>query len=230
MPFLNQENLEHLDFGGIISSASGITSAIVEQTVNLGKNIGTGLIYLIISLIIIYYYMIDKDTINNAVLKMFPSSMRKRTASIIDNISEKVGGYVVAQIATMARVGVIVTIGLSILRVDYALLLGLLTAIFDIIPAVGPALAFIICMVAVYKAGPIVLIITAVIFGTAQLAENNFVRPFVFGKLLNLHPLIIYLFLFIAAKYMGLTGVIFAPAIAAMFVVLIEEVYMRSIE
>ena len=53
---------------------------------------------------------------------------------------------------------------------------------------------------------------------------------YVFSKFLNLHPLIIYLFLFIAAKYMGVLGVIFAPAIAATVVVLIEEVYIKNME
>ena len=63
-----------------------------------------------------------------------------------------------------------------------------------------------------------------------QLAENNFVRPYVFGKFLDLHPILIYLFILIAAKYMGIIGVVFAPAIAATVVVLVEEVYMKSLE
>ena len=69
-----------------------------------------------------------------------------------------------------------------------------------------------------------------IVFSIAQLTENNFVRPFVFGKFLDLHPLIIYLFLFIAAKYMGIVGVVFAPAIAATVVVLIEEIYIKGLE
>ena len=51
-----------------------------------------------------------------------------------------------------------------------------------------------------------------------------------FGKLLNIHPVIIYLFLFITAKFMGVVGVIFAPAIAATICVLIEELYMKNLE
>ena len=68
------------------------------------------------------------------------------------------------------------------------------------------------------------------VFTIAQLVENNFVRPYVFGKFLDIHPLLIYLFLFITAKYMGIIGVIFAPAIAATVVVLVEEIYMKSLE
>lgn len=230
LPLIQRPNISELDIGGVISSASGITSQIIGETINFGKNIGSGFVYFIASLLIIYYFMADKDKVKETCLKMFPQEMRKRTGEIYDTISQKIGGYVVAQITTMTGVGIIMTIGLMILRVDYALLLGLITCILDIIPVVGPAIALVICLIATYKAGWGIAIGVLVVFAIAQLAENNLIRPYVFGKFLDLHPLIIYLFLFITAKYLGVIGVVFAPAIAATAVVLIEEVYMKNIE
>ena len=230
LPITQRPNISDMDIGGMITSASGITTKIMGETINVGKNIGSGFVYLLASLIIIYYFMADKDNVKTTCLKLFPSQMRKRTSEIYDSISQKIGGYVVAQITTMLSVGVIMTIGLMILRVDYALLLGLITCILDVIPVVGPAIALIICLIATYKSGIGILIGVGIVFAIAQLAENNFVRPYVFGKFLNVHPLIVYLFLFITAKYLGIIGVVFAPAIAATAVVLIEEVYMKNIE
>jgi predicted PurR-regulated permease PerM len=227
---VNHTNLSQLDIGGIISSVSGTASNVIADILNAGINIGSAFAYLLVSILIIYYFMVDKDKVKDTILKLFPKQMRKRTGEIIDTISEKSGGYIIAQIVTMASIGIVVTLGLLILRNEYALLLGLISAVFDIIPVVGPTIAFLVCMVAVYKSGPVVLVLTAVLFAIAQLIENNFVRPYVFGKFLDLHPLVIYLFLFIAAKYMGVLGVIFAPAIAATVVVLIEEVYMKSLD
>lgn len=230
LPIISQSTLADLDIGGIISSASGVTSNVINETINIGKNVSSALVYLIASILIIYYFMADKDIIHKTYLRLFPSPMREKAEEITDTISQKVGGYVVAQITTMASVGIIMTIGLLILRVDYALLLGLITAIFDIIPVVGPGLALIICLIAAFKSGPLVLALIVVVFSIAQLAENNFVRPYIFSKFLDLHPLIIYLFLFITAKYFGVIGVIFAPAIAATAVVLIEELYMKNLD
>ena len=230
LPITQRPNISDMDIGGMITSATGITTKIMGETINVGKNIGSGFVYLLASLIIIYYFMADKDNVKTTCLKLFPSQMRKRTSEIYDSISQKIGGYVVAQITTMLSVGVIMTIGLMILRVDYALLLGLITCILDVIPVVGPAIALIICLIATYKSGIGILIGVGIVFAIAQLAENNFVRPYVFGKFLNVHPLIVYLFLFITAKYLGIIGVVFAPAIAATAVVLIEEVYMKNIE
>ena len=230
IPFLNNTNLSNLDLGGVITSASGVSSRILTETINFGKNLGSAFVYLIVSILIIYYFMADKETVKSAFLRLFPVPLRQRTSEIYDTISLKIGGYLVAQIATMASIGVVITIGLLILKVDYALLLGLMSALFDIVPVVGPAVAFIICIIAVYKFGPVVMILTALIFGAAQLFENNFVRPFVFSKLLNIHPLLIFLFIFLSAKFLGIIGVVFAPAIAALASVLIEEIYMKSIE
>ena len=226
-PFLNKSNM---DVSNIISSASGVSTKILTETINFGKNIGSAFMYFLVSILIIYYFMADKHTIKETFLKLFPTPIRKRTSEIYDTISLKIGGYVVAQIAAIASIGVVVTIGLLILKVDYALLLGFISALFDIVPIVGPTLAFFICLFAVFKHGPVLVLLTALVFGVAQLIENNFVRPYVFSKLLNIHPLLVFLFIFLGAKFFGILGIIFAPAIAALMVVLIEEIYMKSIE
>lgn len=230
MPVMSKSNLAQIDIGGVISSASSVTSNVINETINISKNVGSALVYLIVSIIITYYFMADRDTIQKTYLRFFPSQMRNRAQEIIASISQKVGGYIIAQLTTMASVGIVMTIGLMLLHVDYALLLGLITSIFDIIPVVGPALALIICLIATCKSGLLTISLVIVTFAIAQLAENNFIRPYIFGKFLDLHPLIIYLFLFICAKYMGVIGVIFAPAFAATAVVLIEELYMKNLD
>ena len=173
--------------------------------------------------------MADKEQVKAAYLNLFPQQMKEKAENIIETISKKIGGYVIAQITTMSSVGLIMALGLLIIGVDYAVLLGLITAILDIIPVVGPAIALLICLLTAIKAGPLTLLLVLVVFSIAQIAENNLVRPFIFGKFLDLHPLIIYLFLFITAQYLGVVGVIFAPAIAATVCVLIDELYIKNI-
>jgi len=82
----------------------------------------------------------------------------------------------------------------------------------------------------VYKLGWTIVILTALIFLFAQFAENNFVKPYVFGKFMDLHPIVIYIFLFVCAKYFGVVGAIFAPAIAADTCVFIEELYLKNMD
>ena len=228
-PLLNNSQLIQFDLGELISSASGFTSNFVNESINASKNFASAIVYLLAGMIIVYYFMADKDTVKNSYLSFFPSNLKERADEIIETISKKIGGYVIAQITTMTSVGILMTVGLLLVGVDYALLLGLITAILDIIPVVGPAIALVICLLTAYKSGMLALALTVVVFIIAQWAENNVVRPYIFGKFLDLHPLIIYLFLFITAQYLGIVGVIFAPAIAATVCVLIQELYIKNI-
>ncbi len=229
LPFVNKSMLAQMDVGALISSATGFTSNFVNESIAISKNFASAVIYLLAALIFIYYFMADKEQVKNTYMSLFPSNMKEKADEIIEAISQKIGGYVIAQIATMTSVGVLMAIGLMLIGVDYALLLGLITALFDIVPVVGPAIALVICLLAAYKSGWVAMVLVLVVFAIAQWAENNLVRPYVFGKFLDLHPLIIYLFIFITAQHLGIVGVIFAPAIAATVCVLIEELYIKNI-
>ena len=228
-PIINKSQIAKIDIGDFISSASGFTSNFVNQSINISVNFASAMIYFLVALIIIYYFMADKEIVKNAYMSLFPAQMKERADEIIETISKKIGGYVVAQVTTMTSVGIIMAIGLLLIKVEYAVLLGLITAVLDIIPVVGPAFALIICLVTAYKMGPLTLALILLVFAIAQIAENNLVRPYIFGKFLDLHPLVIYLFIFITAQYLGVVGVIFAPAIAATVCVLLNELYIKNI-
>ena len=228
-PILKQTVLSQLDLGEVISSASGFTTNFVNGSINAGMGFATAIVYFLAACIIIYYFMSDKDTVRKTYVSLFPRPMKERAEEILDTISQKIGGYVLAQVVTIVSVGVIMTIGLALLKVDYAILLGVLNAILDLVPVVGPGIALAVTLLVAYKMGPVTLLLVILIFIIAQWAENNLVRPYIFGKFLDLHPLIIYFFLFVTAQYLGVIGVIFAPAIAATVCVLIEELYIKNV-
>ena len=230
IPFINKFNALQFNWEGLISAASNYASEIFNEIINIGLNVGSTLIYLIVSLIIIYYFMADKDIIEKTYLRLFPKNMREKAGNILNIISKKIGGYIFALIITVSSVFIVMSVGLLIFNVNYAVIMGVITAILDIIPIVGPAIALVICIVASFETGPAAIAAVIGVFAIAQLVENQFVRPYVFGKFLDIHPIMIYLFLFITAKYMGATGVILAPAVAATACVLIEELYMKNLD
>ena len=149
---------------------------------------------------------------------------------ILETVSKKIGGYVIAQVVTMTSVGLIFTIALLLMKVEYAVVLGLITGVLDIIPVIGPVIAFIISLAVCWNLGAPTLIGIIIAYLFAQWAENNLVRPYVFGKFLDLHPLVIFFSLFVTAKFLGLIGVIFAPAIAATICVLVDELYIKNLD
>lgn len=229
IPFINSTQAAQFDIGAFISSASVFTTKFVNQSISASVNVASAFIYLIVATIIIYYFMADKEIVKTTYLSLFPSNMKQKADEIITTISQKIGGYVIAQIATMSSVGIIMAVGLAICGIEYAVLLGLITAILDIVPIVGPAIALIVCIITTYKAGALSILLVIIVFAAAQIAENNLVRPYIFSKILDVHPLIIYLFLLLTARIFGIVGVVFAPAIAATVCVLIQELYIKNI-
>jgi predicted PurR-regulated permease PerM len=213
-----------------------MNSPIVQEFANSGgliasiTSISKGGIYLFVALIFTYFLIVDKEKLVAAFIRFFPKKSRKRIREIFDISEEKLSRFVSGQFIASASVGLIMIVGLLILQVDSAIILGCVCAVLDIVPIVGPAIALVICLGVVYKMGWSVIILTAVIFAIAQFVENNFVKPYVFGKFMDLHPIVIYIFLFVCAKYFGAVGAIFAPAIAADTCVFIEELYLKNMD
>ncbi len=213
-----------------------MNSPVVEEFANSGgliasiTSISKGGLYLFVAMIFTYFLMVDRDKLVGAALRFFPKKSRERFREIYEISEQKLSKFVSGQFIASASVGLIVIIGLLCLKVDSAIILGCISAVLDIVPIVGPAIALVICLAVTYKLGWTIVIATAVIFLIAQIVENNVVKPYVFGKFMDLHPIVIYIFLFVCAKYFGAVGAIFAPAIAADVCVLVEELYLKNMD
>ena len=213
----------------IVEPVSRFSKEFVEQSITITLNAATALVYLLAMCVITYYFIIDKDVIRRGFMLLFPEHIKNKADKILNTISEKIGNYIIAQLIAIAGVGLCVMIPLLIMRIDCAVLLGVVSALLDLIPIIGPTIAGIICLIMCYNYGPVILGLVAFFFLLAQWIENNFVRPYVFGKFFNLHPLIILFAIFVSAKFLGAIGVIFAPAIAATIAVLVDELYIKPI-
>lgn len=216
-------------FNNIFDSSQNVAQNIVSQSWTITMGIFQVAIIVVALTMIIYYLLVDKDYLKKKFLEFFPPDMKNKASSIVSTISTKVGGYVRAQIISMASVGVMMMIVLMILGVDYALLLGLITGILDIIPILGPTIAVGIILLVAYPLGLVKIILIIAGFLLVQQLSNYIVRPILFGKFMQLHPLMIFLALFLAEQFLGFWGVILSPAIAATICVLVDELYLAPI-
>ena len=213
-----------------------MNSPVVQEFANSGgllasiTSISKGGIYLFVALIFTYFLIVDRDKILDSILRFFPKKSRKRMKEVFNISDEKLSRFVSGQFIASASVGIIIIIGLMLLKVDSAIILGCTAAVLDIVPIIGPAIALVACLAVTYKLGWTVFALTALVFAISQIVENNVVRPYIFGKFMDLHPIVIYIFIFVCAKYFGVVGAIFAPAIAADACVFIEELYLKNMD
>lgn len=221
--------IEYINVDTITNASSQLASGLVNKSINFTVALMETITVIITMGVIVFYMTYEKHLIRDALITMFPPKMKQRAKEVYENIEHKVGGYVIAQVLSMTTVAVFTAAGLLLLRVEYAILLGLIAGLLDIVPIVGPTLAFILGILCASQQGWLIVILTAIVYLAAQWVSNNFVRPLVFGKFLDLHPLIIIFAFLIAAQFLGVWGVIISPAIAALLLTLFDELYLKTI-
>jgi len=226
---LGQSIISMINIPSIIDPVSKFTTKVLNQSISITLSFASALIYTLALCVITYYFIVDKDVIRKGFMLLFPEHLKEKADSIISSISAKIGNYILAQLTAITGVGICVMIPFLIMKIDCAILLGVLSAVLDLIPVIGPTIALIICIIMCYHYGPVILGLVIFFFLLAQWVENNFVRPYIFGKFMDLHPLIIFFALFVTAKFFGAMGVVLAPAIAATVCVLLDELYIKPI-
>ena len=211
------------------TAAANYSQNVVASSINLTMNLMGGLLVVFTLAMVVLYMLLDKDHLKTGFLRFFPLTIRDKVETISGSISKKVGGYVVGQLFSMFIVGVLFAFGLLIIKVNFAVLLGSVTGVLDIIPVVGPAIALILAVLVAFAQSPVQAVWVVILFLIVQWVTNTFLRPAIFSKFLDLHPLTIIFALLVSAAWLGVIGVIIAPAIAATVCVLIDELYLKNI-
>lgn len=217
------------DLQDALAPMGSLAQNIVNKSINLTMNLAQICVFLIVFTMLVFYFAIDKEYLETKFIEFFPPDMKTPAKNILNSIELKVGAYVRTQVISMVAVGLMVMIGLVILNIKYAFLLGLISGLLDIIPIVGPTIALLAIVFVAYSAGWVKVILAIVAFLIVQQLSNYVVRPFLFGKFMSLHPLTLFLALFIAQQFFGVVGVILSPAIASSVCVLIDELYIKRI-
>lgn len=224
-----QKLADIITINSIFTNKTDLAGNLVNQSWTFTLGIFEVAVIAVALMMIVYYLLVDKAYLREKFLEFFPQDIKIKASQILTTISNKVGGYVGAQILSMAAVGIMTTIFLFIMGVEYSLLLGLITGILDIVPIVGPTIALSVILLVAYPFGIGKAVLIIALFLLVQQLSNYIVRPIVFGKYMELHPLMIFLALFLAQQFLGFWGVILSPAIAATVCVLVDELYLTPI-
>ena len=136
--------IEYINVDTITNASSQLASGLVNKSINFTVALMETITVIITMGVIVFYMTYEKHLIRDALITMFPPKMKQRAKEVYENIEHKVGGYVIAQVLSMTTVAVFTAAGLLLLRVEYAILLGLIAGLLDIVPIVGPTLAFIL--------------------------------------------------------------------------------------
>lgn len=218
---------ELIPMNNLAEASTQIAQNVLNQSVNFTFAAAQMIFVTLALTMFIYYILVDKIYIRDKFLEFFPPNLKYKAGCILFNITSKVGNYVRAQVLSMITVGVMVTVVVAILGIDYPILLGLIAGICEIIPILGPTIAIVVITVIALPLGAGKITMAIILFLAIQQISNYMIRPFLFGKFMKLHPITIMVALFVAEEFLGVWGVILSPAIAATICVLVDELYLN---
>ena len=163
----------------------------------------------------IFYALKDREKLADGIIGLFPPNPRPHARNILFILNGVFSSYVRAQLLLGVVVGVMVFICLSVLRVPFAPILGLVAGIFELVPIIGPWLGAIPGIIVVLATAPDKLVWVALVYLGVQLLENSLLVPRIQSKALNVHPIMIMVALIVGSEVAGLWGVILGPPLTA---------------
>lgn len=191
--------------------------------VNTVSNAAVGAIFVPI---MSYYFVKDSAKFRRSFELIIPLKSRPLISNALQKISGSLGGYVRGQILLCLIVGITSTLGLLILDVKYAFVLGLVAGVMEVIPMVGPVLGLIPAAIIAFTTSPILAFKVIVLYLIIQAAENFLLAPRVRGSSMNMHPITVIISMMIGARVMGGVGMFLALPVAAV----IKTIYYFYLE
>jgi predicted PurR-regulated permease PerM len=152
-----------------------------------------------------------------------PEEKQPRWRAIGRDIYRTIGGYVTGNLAISLIAGITSTIALVILGVPYAVALGLLVAILDLIPLAGATIAAIVVTTVAFLDSTTSGIIMLIFFVIYQQLENQVLQPVVYGRTVRLSPLAVLIAVLIGAEIAGVIGALAAIPVAGTIQVLLVD-------
>jgi predicted PurR-regulated permease PerM len=176
------------------------------------------------------YFVIQADAIWRKLLMWVPGKHRNLLAGLIRPLSQRMGGYVRGQLLVSLAVSLFLTIGLTTLRVNYSLILGVLAGLLNLVPFVGSLAACVFAVVVAANQNIWLAGATLCLFACEQWVESNFIVPFFLGRHVELHPLIVLFAILIGATLMGVPGALVAVPLTSAALFLAQEFYLKPMQ
>ncbi len=182
-------------------------------------------------LVLTIYFMAALPQLQHGLIRLFPSARRARAGRVAEVVVDRVGAYMVGNLLISLVAGVAAFIAFEVLRVPFAVPLGFVVAICDLIPMIGATLGAVLCVVVALFAAKLwpTTVLLAAYFVVYQQGENYWIAPRILRSTVNLSAAAVLLAGLIGGTALGLVGALMAiPVAAALKVLLSEELAARD--
>lgn len=196
------------------------------------------IVLLLVYIVVTFYLLLQAESITESIYSLVPAPQRAEIRELGRSIDRVLGAYIRSQLVLIAIMAVLTYIPLSILGVQYALVLAIATGFLEIIPFVGPWTAASSAMLVAllqstntfgWHSGVLALVVGA-IYTILRQAEDHLIIPNLVGRIVKLHPVIVIFSILAGAAIGGALGLLMAVPIAATIKIILAYLYSKLVD
>ncbi|MBM7591671.1 sporulation integral membrane protein YtvI [Brevibacillus fulvus] len=227
-----QQNIDST-VGKAVTTFSTAVQVFLLNTLNGLKNFLLSLpnlaTVLVISLLGAFFITNEFHRWEDRFRRLLPKGVNRRLDQILLDLRHALFGFLKAQLTLISLTAALVIIGLLILRVEYAITIGLLTGLVDLLPYLGTGTVFIPWIIYMYVKGNYGLVIGLAILYGVVVIFRQIIEPKVVAENVGLDPLLTLVALFVGLKLFGVLGLIIGPVSLVIINALIRADVLRDI-
>lgn len=196
----------NIDARSMSQQIAPISENIVKITVGIFSNLLTTLTVLVFT----FYFLLERKKLETILRDTMGEDASVRVITALDEVEARLGAWVNGQLFLMALIGTSVYIGLTFLRVEFALPLAIIAGVLEIIPMIGPIVSAVPAVLVALTVSPFLALSVVALYFFVQQVENNVFVPLVLKKSVGLSPIVTIFSLMVGARLAGVVGAVLA--------------------
>ncbi|MFH5811118.1 AI-2E family transporter [Companilactobacillus sp. FL22-1] len=213
----------------ITSSFDKSMDKILPQTMNnISSVVGVltnVLVILLTAPFILFFMLKDDKKFKESVIKFMPDRIKNSVGDMLSEISQSLSNYITGQLTVAFWVAVMFFVGYLIIGQRYALVLGIVAGVLNLIPYIGSTLALIPSLVIAAFVSPSMVLKVLIVFAVEQTIETRAISPIIVGNKMQMHPVTTILVLLVSAGMYGLIGMVAGIPIFAILKIIFTRIF-----
>lgn len=211
----------------VITKAQGSLMGSLSNVLSKLYGFLTSAFRLVLIIIFSFYFAVDKDRFMHRVKKAIPNKYRDDISYLTSNIDTALQQFIRGRMLMAIFVGLLTMAYLLVLRVDFAIIIGLITCVADIIPYIGPFLGCAPAVLFAFMDSPMKALWVLILFVIVQWVENNILAPKLIGDSTGLNPLVILISIIIGGGIFGVWGMVISVPLTSIIFILVDFIKIK---
>ena len=202
---------------------------VVDYLSRGGMAVAALLTNLILIPVVTFYLLRDWDSLVRAVHDLLPRTMEAEISRTVVEVDEVLGAFFRGQLMVMLALGLIYSLGLSLIGLELAVLIGMGAGLLSIVPYLGSIVGVLVAAgAAVFQFQDVFhLVMVLLVFGVGQSAEGMYLTPKLVGDRIGLHPVTVIFAVLAGGQLFGFLGILVALPVAAALNVLVRNMLLK---